>query len=42
MEMNEKLLREFTRDEMECAVQQISPLKSPRPNGYGACFSQST
>ncbi|XP_041004011.1 uncharacterized protein LOC121249367 [Juglans microcarpa x Juglans regia] len=36
--MNEKLLRSFTKEEVEAIVFQMGPLKSPRPDGFGACF----
>lgn len=40
MEMNEDLERVFTREEVEVALFQIGPLKSPSSDGYGACFYQ--
>lgn len=39
-EMNTNLLREFTVGEVETALHQIHPLKSPRPDGFLACFYQ--
>ena len=39
-EMNFKLLQEFTRDEIQSALHQMGPLKSPSPNGLPACFYQ--
>lgn len=36
--MNESLQRDFTRAEMEEALKQIGPLKSPGSDGYGASF----
>ena len=40
-EMNEFLLREFTVGEVEIALNQMHPLKSPGPDGFVACFYQS-
>ncbi|XP_042939495.1 uncharacterized protein LOC122274525 [Carya illinoinensis] len=40
-EMNQFLLKTFTREEVVEAVRLMGPLKSPRPDGYGACFFQS-
>lgn len=37
-EMNEMLLREFTKEEVEVAMFQIGPLKSPGLDGFRACF----
>ena len=39
-DMNEKLLSEFSHDEMETALMGMAPLKSPGPEGYTACFFQ--
>jgi hypothetical protein len=39
-DMNEKLISEFSRDEVETALMGMAPLKSPSPNGYSACFFQ--
>lgn len=33
--------KEFTRVEIEEALQQMEPLKSPGPDGFGASFYQS-
>lgn len=40
-DMNTCLTQEFTKDEIEAALKQMAPLKSPSPNGFGACFFQS-
>lgn len=32
--------RPFAHEEVEFALSQMGPLKSPRPNGLGACFDQ--
>jgi hypothetical protein len=39
-EMNANLLREFTAQEVEAALKQMHPLKSPGPDGFSACFYQ--
>jgi hypothetical protein len=39
-EMNVQLLREFTKEEVWAALQQMAPLKSPGPDGFLACFYQ--
>ncbi|KAF5459259.1 hypothetical protein F2P56_023222 [Juglans regia] len=39
-EMNDDLQREYSRDEVVIAMQQIGPLKSPGPDGFGASFYQ--
>lgn len=39
-EMNSKLLKEFTAGEVELALNQMHPLKSPGPDGFAACFYQ--
>lgn len=41
VEMNEFLIRCFTTSEVEEAIKQMAPLKSPEPDGFGACFYQS-
>lgn len=38
--MNEQLQREFTRDEVDEVLFSMGPLKSPRPDGFEACFYQ--
>lgn len=38
--MNVGLIREFTGDEVDQAINQTQPLKAPRPDGFGACFFQ--
>jgi hypothetical protein len=38
--MNIELMREFTATEVNVALSQMRPLKSPGPNGYSACFYQ--
>jgi hypothetical protein len=40
LEMNKQFLSEFTIEEISAALQQMSPLKIPRPDGYSACFYQ--
>lgn len=39
-EMNHGLNRPLTSDEVDLALQQIAPLLSPDPNGFGAYFYQ--
>jgi exonuclease III len=39
-EMNVALLAEFTMEEVDCALSQMHPLKSPGPDGFSACFYQ--
>ncbi|XP_042965938.1 uncharacterized protein LOC122299618 [Carya illinoinensis] len=39
-EMNSYLTKQFTRIEVEAAIKQMAPLKSPGPDGFGACFFQ--
>ncbi|KAF5452149.1 hypothetical protein F2P56_027179, partial [Juglans regia] len=39
-EMNVNLTRSFTRLEVEDAINQMAPLKSPGPDGFGTCFYQ--
>ncbi|KAF5450327.1 hypothetical protein F2P56_030688 [Juglans regia] len=38
--MNEALLKPFVREEVEIALKQMGPYKSPGPDGYNACFYQ--
>jgi hypothetical protein len=38
--MNATLLKEFTSSEVEVALNQMHPLKSPGPDGFSACFYQ--
>lgn len=38
--MNDQLQREFTRDKVDEALFQMGLLKSPGPDGFGACFYQ--
>ncbi|XP_042988726.1 uncharacterized protein LOC122316260 [Carya illinoinensis] len=40
-EMNQFLIKTFTREEVVEAVRLMGLLKSPGPDGYGACFFQS-
>ena len=39
-QMNNDLLREFTREEIHCALFQMSPSKAPGPDGMTALFFQ--
>lgn len=39
-EMNFNLLREFTKEVVAMALQQMSPLKAPGPDGFSASFYQ--
>ncbi|XP_041024388.1 uncharacterized protein LOC121264998 [Juglans microcarpa x Juglans regia] len=39
-QMNEALIAPFRKEEVEEAVFQMGPYKSPGPDGYGACFYQ--
>jgi hypothetical protein len=39
-EMNSKLLRPFTEEEVGLALSQMHPLKSPSPDGFSAGFFQ--
>jgi ribonuclease HI len=39
-EMNTNLLREFVAEEVDYALKQMHPLKSPGPDGFSACFYQ--
>ena len=39
-EMNQYLIKQFTRDEIEAALKQMHPTKSPGPNGMPAIFFQ--
>jgi hypothetical protein len=41
-DMNASLLREFTMVEVEIALKQMHPLKSPGPDGLLACFYQNS
>jgi hypothetical protein len=38
--MNSMLLLECTTEEVELALSQMHPLKSPSPDGFAACFYQ--
>jgi exonuclease III/ribonuclease HI len=38
--MNEELLRNFTMEDIDTALSQMHPLKSPGPDGFSACFYQ--
>ena len=39
-DMNVELLKEFTADEVENALKQMPPLKSPSPDGMPPLFYQ--
>lgn len=39
--INDQLEKNYTRTEIEEALQQMAPLKSQDLDGYGACFFQS-
>jgi hypothetical protein len=39
-EMNEELAKEFTMNDIDEALSQMHPLKSPGPDGFSACFYQ--
>lgn len=39
-DMNDNLIRDFTRKEVEAALKQIHPTKAPRPDGMSAVFFQ--
>ncbi|XP_042969072.1 uncharacterized protein LOC122301754 [Carya illinoinensis] len=39
--MNEMLIKDFSRFEIEVAMRQMAPMKSPGPDCFGACFYQS-
>ena len=39
-DMNARLLRPFTTDEVGIALNQMALLKASRPDGYNACFNQ--
>ena len=39
-EMNQLLIKEFTREEIEVALNQMHPIKAPGPNGMSAIFFQ--
>jgi hypothetical protein len=38
--MNDELLQEFTMEDIDAALSQMHPLKSPSPDGFSACFYQ--
>lgn len=40
LEMNAALLEEFTVEEIDTALSQMHPLKSPGSDGFSACFYQ--
>jgi hypothetical protein len=41
MEMNQKLLADFTQEEIVTTMQQMSLIKTLGPDGFSACFYQS-
>lgn len=38
--MNNKLLKQFIKEEVEKALKQMASLKSHRPDGFGSVFYQ--
>jgi hypothetical protein len=40
LEMNQKLLVDFTTEKITSAMHQMPPKKAPGPNGFSACFYQ--
>jgi hypothetical protein len=40
LDMNTKLLKEFRREEITIALNQMAPLKAPGPDGFNAFFFQ--
>jgi hypothetical protein len=40
LEMNTELMKEFRREEINIALNQMAPLKAPGPDGFNACFFQ--
>ena len=40
VEMNQNLIRQFTKEEVEAALKQMHPTKSPGPNSMSAIFYQ--
>jgi hypothetical protein len=36
--MNQKLLADFTEEDISIALNQMAPLKAPGPDGFSACF----
>jgi hypothetical protein len=38
--MNDELMQEFTMEDVDAALSQMHPLKSPGPDGFSACFYQ--
>ncbi|XP_059451003.1 uncharacterized protein LOC132181787 [Corylus avellana] len=39
-DMNKRLLRPFTEEEVSTALHQMAPMKAPGPDGFNACFFQ--
>ena len=39
-DMNQRLIQEFTREEVEAALNQMHPTKAPGPDGMSAIFFQ--
>ena len=40
VEMNQDLIKQFTKEEVEVALKQMHPTEAPSPNGMSAVFYQ--